>query len=627
MPVLTADFVTDDTGTGFVHIAPGHGQDDFELGLKNSIEVPHTVGEDGIYYDHVPLFAGKCVYKPNGKDGDANGAVIKELIERGALLAKGKLRHQYPHSWRSKAPVIFRNTRQWFVSMEKENLRETALKEIDRVEFFPPQARNRIRSMVEHRPDWVLSRQRAWGVPLCLFVHKETRELLRDGAVNKRIADAVADKGADVWFDSDPQEFLGNDYKADDYEQIIDILDVWFDSGSTHAFVLEQRDDLKWPADVYLEGSDQHRGWFQASLLESCATRGRAPFDAIVSCGFVMDKNGRKMSKSLGNTVLPQDIAKQNGADIIRLWVASSDFTDDLRIGPEIIKGVTDAYRKLRNTLRFLLGALEGYTEKEAVSFAELKESKEPGVDLEAYVLHRLTEVDRIVREAYKVFDYNRVYHELFNFCTNDLSAFYLDIRKDTLYCEAETSFKRRACRFVLDQVFDCLTAWLAPILVFTMEEVWLTRFPSDTDSVHLRQFPDLPEEWANKAVGEIWSERRRFRRVVTGALEIRRKDKEIGSSLEAAPLVYVKDEDMRATLAGVPLAELAITSVLELAPQGEAPPADAYTLDDVKGVAVVFRKAEGRKCARCWMVLDEVGKEADHPHLCQRCASVVRGA
>ncbi len=616
VPLLAGDHVTDDAGTGFVHTAPGHGQEDYEIAtLKHGIDVPHTVAEDGSFFEHVPIFAGKRVLTAEGKDGDANGGVIKALIEAGALLTKGSLRHSYPHSWRSKAPVIFRNTPQWFVSMEKNSLRDKALKAIDEVTWYPPQGRNRIRSMVEGRPDWVLSRQRAWGVPLTVFVHKDTGEILRDEAVNTRIVEAFIAEGADAWFASDAARFLGNEYDADQYEMVTDILDVWFDSGSTHAFCLEDREDQVWPADLYLEGSDQHRGWFQSSLLESCGTRGRAPYKAVLTHGFLVDENGRKMSKSLGNVIAPQEIIDQYGAEIIRLWISSVDFTEDMRLGKETIKSTVDAYRKLRNTMRFLLGALADWDEAERLDPARMP-------PLERWILHRLAELDDLVREGYASYDFNKVFHALFNFCTVDLSAFYFDIRKDSLYCDRPDAERRRACRTVLDHLFSYLTAWFAPVMAFTMEEAWLCRFGEDADSVHLRQFPDVPAAWRDEALAEQWRQVRQVRKVVTGALEVERREGRIGSSLEAAPEVYVSDEALAAAFDGLDLAEIAITSGATLL--REAAPDGAFALDDVPGVGVVPKQADGRKCQRSWKILPEVGSHPRFPDLTLRDADAV---
>ncbi|MBV8977394.1 MAG: isoleucine--tRNA ligase [Alphaproteobacteria bacterium] len=634
VPLLWAEHVTDDTGTGFVHTAPGHGEDDFRLyELKRSMfpaNTPNpfnTVAEDGTLTSavHLPSLIGKFILSRDGKkDGDANGAVIQALIDAGALLAKGTLRHQYPHSWRSKAPVIFRATPQWFAAMDKEiagggTLRQRAMKAIADTRWFPPSGENRIAGMVKDRPDWVLSRQRAWGVPLAIFVDRKTQEILDDADVNARIVDAFKSEGADAWFNSPPSRFLGNGRNPDDYEQVKDILDVWFDSGSTHVFTVEQPLEPQWPqkdhADLYLEGSDQHRGWFQSSLLESCATRGRAPYDEVLTAGFVLDREGDKMSKSVGNVILPQAIADKNGADIFRLWVAASDFTQDMRMGNDIVQANSDAYRRLRNTVRFMLANLAGYEESERASPGEMPE-------LERYMLARLAELDAIVRESYTLYDFNRVYNSVFSFCTNECSAFYFDIRKDALYCDARTAPRRRAARTVLDEIFRRVATWLAPILCFTMEEAWLLRFPGENDSVHLQTFLDTPEGWRSAELIAKWNRIRAIRRVVTGALEVARRDKVIGASLEAAPLVYLEDTADRALLEGIDLAEIAITSGAHLA--RVAAPDDAFRLEDVPGVAVRFEHARGDKCARCWMILEEVGANPRHRDLCNRCAGAV---
>ncbi|WP_373084603.1 isoleucine--tRNA ligase [Sneathiella sp.] len=607
VPVVDGDHVTMDAGTGFVHTAPGHGQEDYEVGLVHGLEIPQTVGEDGTFYDHVPMFAGQHVYK-------CNENVADELEKAGALLKRGKLVHSYPHSWRSKAPLIFRNTSQWFISMKTNDLRDKALKAIDETKWFPASGRNRMHAMISGRPDWVLSRQRAWGVPITVFTHKETGELLRDETINARILDIMEDEGADAWFESPSSRFLGNDYDANDYEMARDILDVWFDSGCTHAFTLEARPELRWPASLYLEGTDQHRGWFHSSLLESCGTRGRAPYDAVLTHGFVMDGKGRKMSKSLGNVIAPQKIIDVNGADILRLWVVASDYSEDMRIGDEIVKGQVDSYRRLRNTLRFILGNLDGWEEEERLEVAEMPE-------LEKWVLHRLSELDLLIRRNCTVYEFSRVFSAIHNFCTLELSAFYFDIRKDVLYCDGKNDIRRRAARTVLDHLFNCLTAWLAPMLVFTAEETWLTRFPGDESSVHLRQFPEIPAEWENGALIDRWFSVRAFRRVVTGALEIERREKRIGSSLQATPTVYVT-EAYKAVLDGLNLADICITSGVTIST--EAAPEGAFRLEEVAGVAVVSALADGQKCERCWKVLDEVGTNENHADLCVRCADVV---
>jgi len=615
VPVMAAEFVTDDQGTGFVHIAPGHGADDFVLGSTHGLEVPATVAEDGSFYDHVPLFGGARVLTPDGKDGDANGRVIKALAEEEALAAKGSLRHSYPHSWRSKAPLIFRNAAQWFISMERNNLRGKALDAIDETAFYPAQGKTRLRSMIETRPDWCVSRQRAWGVPIPVFVHKETGEPLRDQAVVDRIVEAFAAEGADAWFSSPPSRFLGNDHDPEQYEQVKDVVDVWFDSGSTHSFVLEARDDLHWPASLYLEGSDQHRGWFHSSLLESCGTRGRAPYEGVLTHGFVMAEDGRKMSKSLGNIVSPQEVNDQYGAETLRLWVVASDYSEDLRIGPTIIKQLVDGYRRLRNTLRFLLGNLATYDPDKRVAWEEMP-------DLERWVLHRLWEMDRKIRASCEAYEFHALYTELYRFCDQDLSAFYFDVRKDCLYCDSADDPKRLAALTVLDEVFSCLTAWMAPILCFTAEEAWLCRFGDGPQtSVHLRTFPDVPESWRDDGLAGKWAVVRDVRRAVLGALEVERAEKRIGSSLQAAPRVYVP-ADTAALLRDVDMAEICITSGLELL--AGAAPAGAFSLSDATEIGVVPQPAPGAKCQRCWKVLPDVGQHAEVPETCGRCASVV---
>nr|WP_298681866.1 isoleucine--tRNA ligase [uncultured Dongia sp.] len=619
------DFVSTEAGTGFVHIAPGHGADDYELGLANGIEVPQTVGADGAYYDHVPLFAGKRVMNQYGKKGDADDAVIAALTERGMLVARAQITHSYPHSWRSKAPIIFRNTPQWFISMEKNDLRKTALSEIDKTKFVPAGGKNRLYSMIENRPDWCISRQRAWGVPIAIFVNKKTQEPLRDQKVIDRIADAFMQEGADAWYASHPSRFLGNDYAPDDYEQIKDVVDVWFDSGSTHAFVLEEatRADPTWdmtsPADLYLEGSDQHRGWFHSSLLESVGSRGVAPFKGVLTHGFVLDEQSRKMSKSLGNVVAPQKVMEQYGADILRLWVTASDYSDDLRIGNEILKFMADHYRRLRNTFRYVLGALDGWSESERLAPADMPE-------LDRWVLHRLAELDAKVRETAESYDFHSLFTELHNFCAVDLSAFYFDIRKDALYCDRPDSNRRRATRTVLYEVFSALTAWLAPILCFTAEEAWRARPWSDKEpeSVHMRLIPNNFGPLLDPILAAKWTQIRDIRRVVTGALELARAEKKIGASLQAHPTVYLSPERFE-QLKGLDLSEISITSGIELS--SDAAPAGALTQPDVAGVAVVVNLATGEKCDRCWQVLPEVGNNAAHSTLCNRCNDAVGAA
>lgn len=615
-PVLDADFVTDDAGTGFVHIAPGHGADDWALGMANELEIPQTVGEDGVFYDHVPLLAGKAVLTSEGKEGDANATVLRNLAIAGKLLAKGNLKHSYPHSWRSKAPLIFRNTAQWFISMKTNDLRTKALQAIEDTAFYPKGGKNRLYSMIENRPDWVISRQRAWGVPIPVFVSKETGEPLRDQDVVDRIVTAFREEGADAWFSSDPSRFLGNTYNPDDFEQVMDVVDVWFDSGSTHAFCLEQRDDLQWPASLYLEGTDQHRGWFHSSLLESCGTRGRAPYDAVLTHGFIMAEDGTKMSKSKGNQVVPQEVNDKYGADILRLWVVFEDYYNDLRVGDGTLKQLTDYYRRFRNTLRWLLGNLTGNDVPDRMPLDQMPE-------LERLMLHRLWELDGVVRKSVAGYDFHRVFRELHDFCAIDLSAFYFDIRKDSLYCDSSDDVKRRACLVVLEELFSCLTAWLAPILSFTAEEAWLSRTgDADDNSVHLRVFPDVPAEWSAPELAEKWASVRQIRRAVLGALEIERAEKRIGASLQSAPLVTIPAE-MLAQVSDVDLAEVCITS--DLTVQAGEVPDGAFTLAEVPGIGVSPQLADGEKCERCWRVLPDVGTHDNAPGTCGRCAEAVR--
>jgi isoleucyl-tRNA synthetase len=622
VPLLDGDHVTDDAGTGFVHTAPSHGADDYNIWIHHQRElaekyghdftlIPTPVDADGFYTKDAPGFTGKRVITDKGEKGDANEAVITALRDAGMLVARERLKHQYPHSWRSKKPIIFRNTPQWFISMgdgKPDSLRDKALAAIEKTQFFPPAGQNRLRGMISERPDWVISRQRAWGVPIAVFVNKVTGEILNDSKVNQRIYDSFCEEGADAWFaDGAATRFLVPDYNSQDFEQVRDILDVWFDSGCTHAFTLEGNPDLKWPADIYLEGSDQHRGWFHSSLLESCGTRGRAPYGQVLTHGFIMAEDGRKMSKSLGNVVAPQDVIKNSGADILRLWVASSDYSDDMRIGPEIIKSNVEAYRKLRNTFRYMLGALDGLKDWEQVYCKDMPE-------LERYVLHKLWELDGTVRAAYKVYDYKRIFAALTQFMNADLSAFYFDIRKDTLYCDPWSSLKRRSCRTVIDQLFHCLTTWWAPILVFTMEEVWLSRFDGEGSSVHLMPFAQAPAEWRDDALAAKWDTIREVRGSVTAALEVERANKTIGSSLEAAPKVYVERGSAEAqALAGCDFAEICITSSIDVIEVPE------------KGVRVQFAKAEGAKCARSWKISQAIGSDPDFPDITPRDAEAVR--
>jgi isoleucyl-tRNA synthetase len=655
VPLLPGDHVTDDTGTGFVHTAPGHGREDFDVWMSNARElearginttIPYTVDENGAFTDHAPGFTGKRVINDKGEKGDANEAVIKALVEAGKLLARGRLKHQYPHSWRSKKPVIFRNTPQWFIAMDKDiadngnaksgdTLRARALQAISVTQWVPQSGQNRINGMINSKPDWVISRQRAWGVPIAVFVREKSdgsAEILQDEAVNARIADAFEKEGADAWYmDGARERFLGS-LANEAWKKIDDICDVWFDSGSTHAFVLE--DPVHFPGlagikrkvdggrdtVMYLEGSDQHRGWFQSSLLESCGTRGRAPFDVVLTHGFTLDENGRKMSKSVGNTVEPQKVMKDSGADILRLWVCATDYADDQRIGPEILKNTIETYRKLRNSIRWMLGTLR-HLKPEDVGVFQSDSDDFP--ELEQLMLHQLAGQDAIVRKAYAEFDYKTVVASLSAFMNTELSAFYFDIRKDTLYCDPPSSLTRKAALIVIDIICDRILKWLAPVLSFTCEEAWLLFSPNAEPSVHLTRFPDGHEVMRNDALAAKWETIRNVRRVVTGALEVERAAKRIGSSLEASPLIYVSDKAILSTLFDIDLAEVCITSNYEVR-EGEAP-AEAFRLEGISGVAVVVEKAVGTKCARSWKILPTVGEDAEYPDVSPRDAQALR--
>ncbi len=636
-------FVTTEAGTGLVHMSPDHGEDDFELCKANGINPVFAVDADGVYredWDWLPRGDERAGGVINKKFVSSTGPICEDLRAAGALLsASDDFQHSYPHSWRSKAKIIYRCTPQWFVPMDEPltapsqiepieddedktvvghaegvaaTLRETALAEIDKTRFVPARGHRRLQSMLEGRPDWVLSRQRAWGVPIALYVDRKTGDYLNDPAVNERIIAAFKTGGADAWFDADHQEFLGNKYSLDDYEVITDILDVWFDSGCTHSFVLESGKwpDHQTPADLYLEGSDQHRGWFQSSLLESCGTRGRAPYKAVLTHGMTLDKNGKKMSKSLGNTLDPQKIINVNGADILRLWAASVDFTEDHRIGDEILKGVTDSYRKLRNTFRYMLGGLSDFEDSERVAVADMPE-------LERYILHRLAEVDAKLKQHVNDFAFGPYMRELTAFAQDDLSAFFFDIRKDCLYCDAPDDPKRMAYRTVMDILFHALTRYIAPVLVFTAEEIWQSRFPDENDSIHLKEWPEADDAWANEKLKKKWDVVKWAREAVTSYIEPLRQEKIIRSSLEVDIDVRFADPDTLAQLSDIDLSEIFIVSSVSL---GVLNVVD--TLDPkYKPIQAFPLKTGNHKCGRCWRLLPDVEEDGA---LCGRCDEVL---
>ena len=622
---LSGDFVTEEAGTGFVHIAPSHGQDDYFLYMKHygARDIPDNVCDDGKFREHVPLFAGLEILTAKGEMGEGNFAVLKAMEEAGALVAKGSLRHEYPHSWRSKAPLIFRTTPQWFIALDDDNnLREVALEAIRETRWIPAAGQNRITAMIEQRPDWCISRQRAWGVPIALFVNKKTGEPLEDEAVLKRIVDTFETEGSDAWWARNPRHFLGDNYKVDDFEQIFDIVDVWFESGSTHTFVMDDREELSvTKADLYLEGSDQHRGWFHSSLLESCGTKGHAPYKNVLTHGFVLDEKGYKMSKSLGNVVDPLEVMKEHGADILRLWAITSNYADDIRIGKDTLKNTGDLYRRIRNTLRFLLGAIDGFSGAERIPAAEFKNMPE----LEQYILSRMADIAAHIRDCIENYDFNEIITTLYNFCNADLSSFYFDIRKDRLYCDTPDSFERRATRTVMAELYDFLVTRFAPFLAFTAEEAWDHRPKGvfeDAESIHMRTYSTVPQEWRNMGLEDKWTKILNVRTAVLGALEPQRAAKVIGASLEAHPHVYIEG-DYADAIKGVDLAEICITSQASV--HGSAAPEGAYKDPKIAGVAVVFQKAEGRKCQRSWKILPEVGADPEYPDLTLRDAAAVR--
>ncbi len=591
IPMLEASFVDLEQGTGIVHCAPSHGPDDFNLCLKNNIPSSYTVDNAGLYTKEVPYFTNTHIFK-------ADPLVIEKLKEQNKLLKDNKLHHSYPHSWRSKAPLIYRATPQWFISMEKNSLRNKAIKAIKNTAFYPEKGKDRLLSMIEERPDWCVSRQRVWGVPLPIFINKKTKEPLRDKKVIDRIAEIYEKEGSDCWFTDEAKKFLGKDHDPNDYEKLNDIVEVWFDSGSTHSFVLEKRKDLKWPADMYLEGSDQHRGWFHSSLLESCGTRGRAPFNSILSHGFVVDGKGLKMSKSSGNVISPEDILKNYGADILRAWVASSDYAEDLRIDKSILAQHAESYRKIRNTFRFILGNIQDNFQGQTFDSLEIKNLNE----LEQYILHKLFNLDSLVKENLKNYNFHKLYKELLNFCALDLSSFYFDIRKDTLYCDSINSKKRKDCVVVLNIILDCLLKWFAPIFVFTTDEIY-SLVSKEEKNIHEHVFPKIPQKWENKILNDRWKKLFKIKQEANIAIEEKRASKEIGSSLEAELKILVDDKNFQ-LLEGLDLAEYFITSKAEMIKN--------KTKEEL---IIEVKKTQGNKCPRCWKILNKK---------CERCEKAV---
>ena len=578
IPMLEARFVTTEQGTGIVHCAPSHGPDDFNLCMNNGIKAIETVDGDGRYTENVALFEGMHIFK-------SNSIVIERLKDQKKLLSSGELVHSYPHSWRSKAPLVHRATPQWFISMDSHKLRNKALKAIDETTFYPSKGKERLKSMIETRPDWCVSRQRVWGVPLPIFINKKTSEILVDDEVFDNIAKIYEKEGSDCWFSDDPQKFLGKKYKAEDFEKLSDIVEVWFDSGSTHSFVLEKRKDLKWPASMYLEGSDQHRGWFHSSLLESCGTRDRAPFESILSHGFVVDGKGLKMSKSLGNVIAPEDILKKYGADILRIWVASSNYAEDLRIDYSILDQHAESYRKIRNTFRYLLGNLNDNFEQ--IDLEKIKIENLP--ELEQFMLHKIYNLNSKFNKYFKDYDFHNLYKELLNFCTVDLSAFYFDIRKDTLYCDPINSEKRKSTLILLNVILNSLIRWFAPILSFTTEEIYQL-ISKNKKSIHLEKFLNFPEKFNNSNLNSKWEQLIKIRDICNLSIEQKRASKDIGSSLEAALIVKLNNENQK-FLKNIDLSELCITSSVKI------------ENGDTNEIIVETSKAKGEKCPICWKI------------------------
>ena len=609
VPLLPAGHVTDDAGTGLVHTAPAHGVEDFLLGKEYGLPIDDIVNPDGTLVESLPFFKGEHVFKVNPK-------VIEELDKSGNLVKAYKITHSYPHSWRSKAPLIFRTTTQWFISVSE--VREKLLSEIDKTKWFPNGYVNRIKSMVEKRPDWCISRQRIWGVPIALFINKKTNKVLEDDEVFSRIVETFRAEGIEAWHSKPDSFFLGEKYDPSDFTKVVDTLEVWFDSACSHHYVLEKRPYLDWPADLYFEGSDQHRGWFQSSLVESVCTKGSAPYKSVATNGFVLDKNGHKMSKSLGNVISPEDVINKWGADVLRLWALNSDYSEDMRIGDEILTRQQDVYRRFRNTIRYLLGVLSGYQQEQEVEYSKLPE-------LEKLILKELYDLDVLLKTSIKEYDFQKFYSALHSFCSNELSAFYFDIRKDVIYCDALDSEVRNACLTVMNKLFLCIVHWLAPVLSFTSEEAWMA-YDHKKSSIHLNCFPEIPGIWNNSSLGKKWDIIKSVRKIVTGSLEIERLAKTIGSSLESEVFIYTSDKDIYKTLKEFDLAEIFIVSNVTIV--NAQIPSTAFVAEDLN-VGVVSKKSLGKRCDRCWKFLESASLcETDYGFvtLCDRCKKVILG-
>ena len=611
---VMGEFVSLEEGTGIVHIAPGHGEDDYQTGLKYGLDIYAPVDDKGKFTKAVPEFEGQFVFK-------ANTAIIETLKNKNALIKEEKVTHSYPHCWRCKKPVIFRATEQWFISVAHNDLRKRCLEEIDRVEWVPKWGRDRIFNMVSNRPDWCISRQRAWGVPITLIRCEDCGEFVKNDEVLDAIIKSVEENGADIWFMKKAEEFLPSGYKCRkckgvSFSKEMDILDVWFDSGVSHAAVMGKDPRLSWPADMYLEGSDQHRGWFQSSLLASVGTKGTSPYKTVLTHGFVVDGSGKKMSKSLGNVVAPQEVIKAHGAEILRLWVSAEDYRDDIRISKEIIDRLTEAYRKIRNTARFLLGNLHDF---------DGKDYSNDLLDIDKWAMSRLQQLVKKITSAYENYAFHEVYHLLHNFCIVDMSSFYLDILKDRLYTFKSDSKERRAAQWVLDRILITMTKLMAPVVSFTAEEIWGYIQGKKEESVFLSAFPEADEKFLNPVLEEKWGKFVAIRNEVNKSIEIKRQNKFIGNSLEAKVILYLPEQEFNLLKEYIEfLPTLFIVSAADIKP-ASGKIAESYESEEVKGMSLVVEKASGAKCERCWNWSPSVGTFSDAPELCHRCYNVIK--